>query len=902
MPGGKGITSMKTWMLLLFCLSPILATITLSPMLDSASAQTPACLNVGCGETHFAADASGPYTNETYTWTNSNSCGSFGPLPSFPAQAFWNYTFGTSGVGNDLYCNSLQGTISVTISLTYSAGSFVVMCTDPNGANGADFSSAGPNGTTSCIYPNGTSTSPRGAPFTIGDFYGQQSLGQIASGSSTTSSPTTTTAQSSSTGVPVTPGPLLTTSELTLLVVGGIGIAAVISIAYFFRGRLGLSNGGGPGKTQEKPPGGTNAPKPIPEDDGHTGGTPPGQNAPNQLERLGISITKCSKYWSPEGVNSTDFVAKIYKCVGGQGWVDCDVSAVITFKLHYVSNLAGYCTNGGAVDGFNPDLWFSKEENGEEEWMYPLNDNTDPAKHFEPCESPLLGQDNEDGHWHYQWIKTKGPKNEAKVTVRSEDYGAWGWIEATAEAGKATVIEHLPPREDEDSPVPCPAEGNKCCVAVGPVPDQMAWVRPDKPPGEAKKWKPLRNAIMSWWVKIPRDENNNNIPDYMEKWDQGNANEEGAQRDDDDHPGGMGNGDGMTVFEEYRGFVKEDGTKYWHHVRTDPAKKTVFVFIPQDDTYYKQLKELVDNPLATFVQTGLEIYKITERYGGATPSVTKFVKIQNKNSNVELNFNRDWGRGMEDVKACSQSAIWLKGRPDMPNNILGFACSAGADSLSMTKAGRELQGDMWDPPPPNEGIPGTPGAKTHCCINVPLCGKDKAHPNRLNEIVAHELGHTVSLQHHGEGGVHPHPDIYIKNKNIYSGCWQGLLTSGDESCVMHYDTVATTIKWWCEPDPNSMPDVKKDKQTVTYPNAQTVFGTAVPVKDWSQFKHANPTDTRAQAPWKGLLNSMHVYSNDGPGVTYCSSRAGTGNNNEDGKNNGATLGNCKGFLKVKDWP
>jgi len=630
--------------------------------------------------------------------------------------------------------------------------------------------------------------------------------------------------------------------------------------------------------------------KETPQQDGPQGRTEGGSGKPDlhahdDPVKLGISITKCEEYFSPSGVGFTDFTAKIYKCQG-TGWVECDVEAQITFMLYYVSNLAGFCMNGGREDAFAPDLWFSKDENGTDEWKYPL-DNSTAAPNSDECEKKILGMDNEPGHFHYQWIQTKGVKNEATVTVRSEDYGAWGWIETTAPGCLP-----LPPREDKDSPVPCPP-GSGCCTAAGPVPGQIAYVRDGAP--KLKQWKSLTGVIMANWVKIPRDGNNNNIPDNdnMARWDSGNDGQSGAERDIDQLPAGMGDGDGFTVFEEYRGFVREDGSQSWYHVRTDPNKKTVFVYLPKNDKYFADLKDLVDSPIAFFTRTGLEIYKITEKYN--KNGSHKFVKIHDDNSNVELNFNRDWARGKPKLEDCSQSAIWLRGNPEMPKGWFGFACSARKANPALTKAGREKAGDLFDPPSQDEGTPGTPGLKTHCCINVKLCKSDIKHPDRLNQVVAHELGHAVNFQHHGEGGVHAHSDGML-------GCWRGLLTSGDEDCVMHYDTVSSNIKWWCEPDSKTVKDVLDTQHhAVYYPNTVGPGGTGIPVQDWSGFQHDPNVGVRDSGRLKGVPLDMHAYSNDGPGTTYCSAQAGTGDNNEDGKNNRATLGGCRGYLKVKDW-
>ncbi len=168
-----------------------------------AAAQDLYCGTAGCGYTHYGAEVGGVSGNYlTFSWTNSNICGKFAQLSSFPDQAIWNYSAGAG-----FPCSSLNATVSVTITYTYQGGSFVVSCYDPNGASDANLTIAGPNGTTTCTYPNGEAPPSRYALFTVGDFYAQQFLTQTGSGppesASSTSSIANSTTQSPSPG----PGP-----------------------------------------------------------------------------------------------------------------------------------------------------------------------------------------------------------------------------------------------------------------------------------------------------------------------------------------------------------------------------------------------------------------------------------------------------------------------------------------------------------------------------------------------------------------------------------------------------------------------------------------------------------------------------------------------------------------------
>lgn len=79
------------------------------------------------------------------------------------------------------------------------------------------------------------------------------------------------------------------------------------------------------------------------------------------------------------------------------------------------------------------------------------------------------------------------------------------------------------------------------------------------------------------FATIPRDDDGNHVADDWEK--RMRVSGKPADSDDDPIPSGqVNNGDGITLFEEYRGFVRlKDMTDEIVHERTDPRVKTLFV-------------------------------------------------------------------------------------------------------------------------------------------------------------------------------------------------------------------------------------------------------------------------------------------------------------------------------------
>jgi hypothetical protein len=76
-----------------------------------------------------------------------------------------------------------------------------------------------------------------------------------------------------------------------------------------------------------------------------------------------------------------------------------------------------------------------------------------------------------------------------------------------------------------------------------------------------------------YYAQLPVDENNNYICDYWFGDKKKNGEPGGATDDDDDEPYSLYKGDGLSRYDEYRGFFTQEG-----YIRTNPNQKDVFVY------------------------------------------------------------------------------------------------------------------------------------------------------------------------------------------------------------------------------------------------------------------------------------------------------------------------------------
>jgi hypothetical protein len=301
-----------------------------------------------------------------------------------------------------------------------------------------------------------------------------------------------------------------------------------------------------------------------------------------------------------------------------------------------------------------------------------------------------------------QWAQTKEHHQEFRIFIKSYDYGAYGKLKVKAET----------------------KDGRPISVRVEGQPDQ--------------------DELM-----IPLDNNNNHVADKYERdfYIPGNK---AANSDEDFIPEGDKNrGDGLTLYEEYRGFM----TKGNKHVRSDPAKKTLFIYnkVPH-------------------AKAGIDLFKTQNRI-----EVFELDKEEQMNPSRVINYNH------RHAHKVDQHGLKMVQYQFFDRGIGDNKVGTGGD----TPLG----------PPKN--------------VDEIRIQRDyeKYFSDSKTGAIAHELGHAVRMDHHGEGNYLCGERISCKNyferleqacgddeacKKQYRGKEYFYIAvkhgenSGDENCIMRY--------------------------------------------------------------------------------------------------------------------
>lgn len=445
--------------------------------------------------------------------------------------------------------------------------------------------------------------------------------------------------------------------------------------------------------------------------------------------RLGIDLTLCPQDWLPEATNKrVRFTARIYTFnEADENWEykgEAGEKREITFEFREVSNEPGICMNFPAINqaNENPDLFFPDDGYNAGKYTF-SNDDTDGGK---PCPTEIVNPGDNPAHsHHYKTTTTIATTSEATIEVRCEDYGAYGILRVSA-----PDCETLEPRRTDEG-----------CSQRGGAND----------------------------VKIPMDVDGNRIADSASQ-DNGGAS---ANQDEDNNPVGDGTrGDGLTNYEEYRGFiVKTGGNK--SHIRTDIDRKDIFIH-DRDGLGY-----------GFFSQSGLVIHLLpgAEYYGGDSPNdpppgtrTTSQPRAVGDKTQV-INFNSKTAHGGDQHGLRLVDEALTQGS--------GFTCATDPNS------------------------PGPPKNVNRVIIDRSYIA-GRGINNKLGKTIAHELGHAVCLRHHGPFAPnwkkHYHGIFFASPKWGREGGRQVLKnprglsdpaggpTSGDANCVMRYDNL---FAFWC---------------------------------------------------------------------------------------------------------
>ncbi|MBI5857445.1 MAG: hypothetical protein HZB42_07320 [Sphingobacteriales bacterium] len=412
-----------------------------------------------------------------------------------------------------------------------------------------------------------------------------------------------------------------------------------------------------------------------------------------KIYQPGVKLSHPDFVWLPTDNNSLELKSELMYKVGGK-WLPAlsHMCRIHYFELMNVSMEKGVCLNTPVPKDADQcrDLQL-KQEAGHEAWDDTKASNT-------KCDTKGL----------YQQARTEQPEKEYSIKIYSRDFGSYGFLRSFANVNKKTSL-----------------DGKPVYISIPVTKDDVK-----HPTGRIKKTVYPDNR-----VTIPIDIDENRIADggWMvtgggEVPDPANNNE-----DEDDKPAGDGfNGDGLSTYEEYRGFMVMDGDDI-AHTRTSYKKKDIFV------------KNESGLDLAVYQKvSGLQVHEINDKQ-----YVDDNLRVVNKNFNPTTHIVDQRGLRLVDRKESG--------------SLLGIA-----------------ESETGQPTVPNREIE----IKVFSKKIAQVC-KDKKidFASKMAAVVAHELLHGNNVCHHGE------QNPAVENSfNLEHG-----LRSGNVSCVMRYDNVGGVV-------------------------------------------------------------------------------------------------------------
>jgi hypothetical protein len=329
-------------------------------------------------------------------------------------------------------------------------------------------------------------------------------------------------------------------------------------------------------------------------------------------------------------------------------------------------------------------------------------------------------------------------------------------------------------------------------------------------------------------IAIPRDDNDNWIADAWEK-NKGLAAAWKADHDDDVFPrtrpdlGGK-DGDGLPLFEEYRGFYISG-----KHTRTHPLRKDVFLY------------DQHGLGLGYFEQSKLKVHLVQRNSG-------EFVNAPDPGADNPwvINFNREWG------KLPRKKYVLHLVNEDLDS-----------DSARRTYL---FDGDAWGLCHPRRGVP----------RQVQKVIVDKARHlgdrKELNNTIAHELAHACNVPHHGRGWYWELETLELWQEDPRRQQWLNLDHLKDSMDVApprsQFSGVQNCIMRYASPGLSESP---------TQPHGPGDQRWERPGKLGFLFYR-----------WKRKGSDEWIYGTSGnyldePGTFFCSSQRGTGVNHPDAK-------------------
>jgi hypothetical protein len=459
------------------------------------------------------------------------------------------------------------------------------------------------------------------------------------------------------------------------------------------------------------------------------------------------------------------------------------------FALEDVSSFPGFATNASVDPSF-----FRRFGLGHLAGRYR---DGDPDLVFDPDAHPS------DLWNHLGWsgLTTKRDATEVTAEVTALDYGAWGRLRVFARSG---------------------------CGGWEPVPFRQAGTEVEA-------------------LTLPLDDDHNLMADALLPVYAGDP-----KQDLDGTPEGEGTpGDGLTLFEEYRGFVTlgvdcNPGASD-RYLRTAPTRKDLFVHSP-DPVLARLALRIAD-------ATDLAVHCIRAR---------QFVSPEQRVVNFTLQQSgRRRFRGETLSQAEPQHGLYLL------NQDLGWGGLKG----------------MVVP-----GL-GPPGRVEQVLVHKAALASDA---RELAHTVLHELGHAVGIRHHGDGNVEG-PVVLLDHAECTGAIELGGLASGRPGCRTSF----VAVQGGQNSGQQSCPMKYVDWRWYTRPGTPPVpFG-------YTEFVwHAQGEEFRERI--QALLGEFGRYEKeaDAPGTgRFCAERTGSGINaaSRGARNHaGNAMRSCAQQIRVND--
>lgn len=251
--------------------------------------------------------------------------------------------------------------------------------------------------------------------------------------------------------------------------------------------------------------------------------------------------------------------------------------------------------------------------------------------------------------------------------------------------------------------------------------------------GTAALYKPTGEN----YLRVPKDDNGNKVADGWEQA-QGVRPNLPATWDEDESPQGQRrNGDGYTLYEEYRGFVvlKDQGSSELTHLRTDWNSKDIFIWDKDGiiKTYYEPHNAEAARLVLHYVDGGL-----MKQAQNADPDH----RWMNFNTDPQLRYARQYG-----VIALIDNALTdKKGQPIDGGASPWGGVNNNATYFQAMRSFYEIRVNFKNSASKFTGLGSPEFGFTPKEVDAVILGE-------RYDLVIHEFGHQIGIRHHFPKGV-----------------------------------------------------------------------------------------------------------------------------------------------------